>query len=333
MSALDFVSERLATALGRAPTPGEDHVIVKIERRAEVATVLRIGRETEAVVGVRRGAIRLDLSPLRGLHVDDTSLLVTVETGWPLQALEIELGRRGLQLGPLPATSLERSVGAWLSAPRGSEAMPRVGPVAQLVYRVDALLADGSELQTKGAPRKAAGPELWQLLVGTRGALGVLLAATLRVERRAESRREAAWEFADPRAAIAAARAILLDGTRPYEVTLHAPALLTATFEAPTLLCEAQQRHANQLATRLGGRPVPHQPPARYRNTPSERTVPLDRLHTLAPLPKEARLVGWHLGGATLVDPARPYTPPLPSPIVAALKRRLDPSSYLPELQ
>lgn len=327
-----LAEERLAAALGRAVVRGDDHVSIAIERRAEVDHVMRIGRETGSSVGIGRGAIRLDLAGLTSFELDTTSLLLRVGVGWTLQALDTELGRHGLMFAPWPASSIDRRLGAVLAAPRGSEASPRIGTLTQLVYAVDALLPDGTELVVRGAPRKAAGPELWQLLIGSRGALGVLLGATLRVERRAESRRDAAWEFPSLGAAIACARALLLDGVRPLDLAVSGAAQLSCTFEGPTALCEASHRHVSQLAQRQGGTPIPHAPLPRFRTPPSEQRIALDRLHLLPALPKEGRLVGWHLGGATLIDPVRAYSPPTPSPLLLAMKRRLDPNQHLVEL-
>lgn len=323
-----LLEERLTATLGRAPRLAQDHLAIAVERHAELEQVLRVAREQQAPVGVGRGVVRLELRALRGIDVDTTSLLVRAGAGWTLAELEAELHARGLQL-PVPASSGERTLGGWLAAPRGSEATPRHGPPAQLVYALEALLPDGSELQVRGAPRKAAGPELWQLLVGSRGALAIFTSVTLRVERRAEARREAAWTFPTLAAATATARTILLDGVRPLDLAIAGGPQLFVTFEGPTTLCEAAQRHAGELAKRGGGTQIPHTPLQRYRTGPSERRVPLEAVHKLTSLPRDGRLIGWHLGGATLQDPATPYAPPPPSPMLLALKQRLDPNNYL----
>jgi hypothetical protein len=75
---------------------------------------------------------------------------------------------------------------------------------------------------------------------------------------------------------------------------------------------------------------VPHIPPPRLTARPHERAVALERVdaEVLAPalVGDAVRVVGWHTGGACVVDSARPAAPPPPEPaLVAALKKRLDP--------
>jgi hypothetical protein len=75
---------------------------------------------------------------------------------------------------------------------------------------------------------------------------------------------------------------------------------------------------------------VPHAPPPRTTSRPHERAVALETLdgEVLAPsLTGDAvRIVGWHVGGACIIDTARAPAPPTPlPPLLIALKQRLDP--------
>lgn len=331
---LDLLEERLRHAVGAAHVSGEaGRVVVRPGSAAEIVDIVRVARELSAPLGVgaRRG-VALDLDRMHSvLHLDETSLLVSAQAGLTAAGLEAQLARRGLTLGPLPAWSRERTIGALLAAPRPSEASPRLGRVTALCAGVIGVLSDGTEVATRVAPRKATGPDLMHALVGARGTLGLITSATLRVCRRGESRLEAAFRLPTVEAALTAARALLVAGGRPLDLQVAcAPATLTVTVDGTPAHAEAEQALAARIAAEHGGVPTPALPPPAWTRAPHERFVPIERIEAAAPT-TSGRVIGWHLYGATCADPERaPEGPRAASPLLAALKRRLDPDERLP---
>ena len=342
---MTFWADRLTHAVGAAnvDAAAEARVVVSPGAPAELADVLRIGAEVGATVVVGadsaargREVIALDLGRMRSvLHLDETSLLVVAQVGITVEALETMLVERGLTLGPLPSWARERSLGALLSAPRPSEATPRLGRFTQACAGVAALLADGTEIATRVAPRKATGPDLMHALVGARGTLGLLTSVTLRVVRRQETRLEASFKLPSLAAALTAARALLVRGGRPADLTVTAAGTLSLMVDGPEPLAHAERALCESIARGLGGAPVPFAPPPRAQGRPHERALPLEDIDRAVPPPPDAatdavRVIGWHTGGACLVDLSRPPAPPpAPPPLWAALKRRLDPERRL----
>ena len=154
------------------------------------------------------------------LHLDETSLVVTAQAGITFDALERALAERGLTIGAVPSWARARTLGALLAAPRPSEASPRLGRFVGGCVGIQALLPDGTEVATRLAPRKATGPDLMHAIVGARGTLGLITAATLRIGRRQETRQSAAFAFPTLPAALSAARALLVRGGRPGELSV-----------------------------------------------------------------------------------------------------------------
>lgn len=331
---LELIEERLAGAVGAQHLrTQEGAVTVHPGSAAEIADVLRIAREVRLPVGVGvlRGCI-INLMRMHNiLHLDETSLLVSVQAGLTFDALEEEVAARGLTLGALPAWARERTIGALLAGPHPAEASPRAGRFTRLCAGVAGLLPDGTEIVTRVAPRKATGPDLMHALVGSRGTLGLITAATLRLSRVGEVREEASFRFPSIELALRTARAILVRGGRPLELeVLPEPHALSLTVDGTAPHAAAERELSERLALEHGGEPTTHLAPARWGRPPHERFVPAARIEAALP-PGEGRVVGWHALGATVVDPGRAPDPPPPlSAIAERLKRRLDPESRLP---
>jgi FAD/FMN-containing dehydrogenase len=339
-STAPLYAERLAAAVGAqhigAADSGGRRLRAHPGSAAEIADVMRVAREAGVTVGVGMAPLELALDRMRNvLHLDETSLLCTVQAGLTAEELDGLLRERGLQLPPLLPISRARTIGALLSAPRASEASPPFGRFAASCAGLHAVLADGTEVATRVAPRKATGPDLMHALVGTRGTLGVITSATLRMERRGELREEAAWAMPSVRDAATCARAILVRGGRPHDLTVAvSPApTLSIAVEGTRLVVESQRELAHRIALEHGGRPVPHTPPPLVPHAPEERAVPLESIENALgdKPPASARLCGWHSGGAAVVDPERAPGPTPPAhPLVTLLKKRLDPDGRLP---
>jgi alkyldihydroxyacetonephosphate synthase len=90
-----------------------------------------------------------------------------------------------------------------------------------MVIGLDVTLADGTEIQTGGNARQAAGPDLNQLFVGSEGTLGVITGARLRVHPVPVHERRAAYAFSSFADGLEACRRILRRGATPAVLRLY----------------------------------------------------------------------------------------------------------------
>jgi alkyldihydroxyacetonephosphate synthase len=222
-----------------APPPGD--VVAWPASAHEIAQILDVARaHGAALVPARRGmrwrravarqhaatrppaTVLVDLGRMASvLQLDETSLVVHAQAGIPVRALETALGRRGLTLGYFPYETFTLPLGALLARRRPELAATHLGPVEGTCLGVSAVLADGHVVHSRVAPRHAAGPDLLQLLLGCEGALGIITAAVLRVQRIPESRSLAAHAFPTFAAGLEAAVECLRRGVRLTALRLY----------------------------------------------------------------------------------------------------------------
>jgi alkyldihydroxyacetonephosphate synthase len=187
----------------------------------ERIAVVPFGGGTSVVGGVapwRDGfaaVLTLDLARLdRLLAVDPVSLTATVQAGMTGPALEAALRAHGLTLGHFPQSFEFSTVGGWVATRSAGQASTGYGRADALALALRMVTPRG-EIATRTLPASAAGPRLRELLVGSEGALGVIVEATLRVRPAPAVRRYEAFSFRDFAAGVAGFRALAQDGAAP----------------------------------------------------------------------------------------------------------------------
>ncbi len=169
-----------------------------------------------------QGGIVLDTKKLnRILDIDKTSLTVTAETGIIMQHLEWELEREGLATMHVPASIGCATLGGFM-AHRGTGVLStKYGKIEDMVMSLEAVLADGTVVNTLAVPRHASGPDLTQLFLGSEGTLGVMTKATLKIHPLPEVRRFHAFVFPDLHTGLEAGRQLMIRRLRPCVIRLY----------------------------------------------------------------------------------------------------------------
>ncbi len=114
--------------------------------------------------------------------IDEDSLLVRARGDVPLDVVERALERRGLTLNV--AHDGTTPVGAWLADGAKGAPTALADPADHLVAGIAATLASGRTMVVPPAPRRAAGPDLTALVVGTKGRFATVDHAWLRAHRK-----------------------------------------------------------------------------------------------------------------------------------------------------
>jgi len=262
----------------------EPFVVVWPGSPTEVARVLKVCSENWVVVGtagygaraqgpwpVSDGRLRVALDPRRMtniLDLDEVALTAHCQCGIQARHLEEALRRQGLTMGPFPVEPQVSTQGGLQSAPSPTAHSPQVGWFEEACLAATIAQPDGTLVHTRVAPRKAAGPDLSRFFIGSRGGLGVITTATLRVRRLPEAEQPLALGVTDMATAGALARQLLVEGARPARVRIlgsgrvtvelgesasDSPAVVMVVLAGPPALVEAEQRLAEALCREAGG--------------------------------------------------------------------------------
>ena len=225
---LAIMDERAGNAPARV-------LVARPKGREQVAAILRLATERGVFVspmgggtGVcgamtpEAGEVVLDMGAFdKILEVDETNLTCRCESGVNGMALEEHLSGRGLTLGHFPSSLPGTTLGGLLATRSSGQESSRYGSVEDMVLGLAVVFPDGSFAAPRPGPRSAVGPALHQLWLGSEGALGVMLGATLRVHRLPESVLGRGYGFPNLESGLTAMRQIMQSGIRPLVLRLY----------------------------------------------------------------------------------------------------------------
>lgn len=278
---------RLAIAERAGTSSPEPDAVVRPESTAEVSALLAWASATgvpvtpygagSGVVGgavAVHGGVLLDLSGLTGLvSLDEESGVAAFRAGTLGPEVEATVNARGWTVGHFPSSIMCSTVGGWVAARGAGQLSTRYGKAEDLVVGLEAVLPSGEVWRTVDAPRTAAGPDLWRLLAGAEGTLGVVTEVTFRLHPLPEVRRFGGWLFGSLAEGLDALRAVMRTGARPAVLRLYdeldttlvlgragGVLLVTVCEGDPDVVAaeEAVLRRANAAATDLGPEPGEH---------------------------------------------------------------------------
>ncbi|MGH2841418.1 MAG: FAD-binding oxidoreductase, partial [Solirubrobacteraceae bacterium] len=198
----------------------------------------------EALRGPHEAVISVDLARLSGLlALDQRSQFATLAAGTFGPDLERLLAERDHTLGHFPQSFEFSTVGGWAATRSAGQASTGYGRIDELVVSLRAVTPAG-EIETRSVPASAAGPDLRDLLVGSEGALGIIIDVTLRVRPRPPARHYEAWSLPSFAAGTEALRELEQSGAAPdvarlsdeeetrLSLTLSSGSLATRAFRA-----------------------------------------------------------------------------------------------------
>jgi alkyldihydroxyacetonephosphate synthase len=219
------------------------------------------------------GCVLLDLSSLARVRaIDRQDLIGSFDAGVRGSDAEQRANDEGLTIGHFPQSIAVSSVGGWVATRAAGQFSTGYGNIEDLLLGVEAVLPDGSLLESGVAPRAATGPDLRQLLLGSEGTLGVITGVKFALRRLPEKRVSRAYYVPDMARGFEAQRASLQAGWSPVVLRQYdapevarlfgsfrrnADCLLLAVHEGPGERVEAEQAALARSVSECGGEPAP----------------------------------------------------------------------------
>ncbi|MFA6448602.1 MAG: FAD-binding oxidoreductase [bacterium] len=218
---------------GHVPHPPD--AIVWVENEEQIVALLKLANEDKFPVipfaagsGVCGGALPIsggvimDIKRMnRILDLNDATLTVTAEAGIIGQHLEMELNRKGYTMGHFPSSIYCSALGGYLAARSAGQLSAKYGKIEDMAMSMRVVLPNGDIVETRTAPRSAAGPNWDQVFIGSEGTLGVITQGTMRIYPYPESRLFRGFIFHGVHDALESMRLILRAGVVPAAIRLY----------------------------------------------------------------------------------------------------------------
>lgn len=222
----------------------------------------------EPAVGERyAGAVSLDLRRFdRILEIDRVSRAARIQGGMRGPAIEAGLKPHGLSIRHYPQSFEFSTLGGWIATRSGGHFATLYTHIDDFVESTRTVTPSGI-LETRRLPGSGAGPSPDRLIIGSEGALGVIVEAWMRLQDSPRFRGGAVFGFPDLFAAAGAVRAVGQSGLYPsnlriidnqeagiYGVNNYEETILILAFESADHPVDVWTKRAIELIRDHGGR-------------------------------------------------------------------------------
>jgi alkyldihydroxyacetonephosphate synthase len=213
----------LPMAIAMPGTPQEVQQLIKFTRAEKICTI-PFGAGSGVLGGTIPlvGELVIDLKRLNKLIainvIDSTATVQAGMNGWQF---EEALRAQGFTAGHLPQSITMSTVGGWAACRGAGQASSRYGKIEDIVVGLKAVLPDGQLLEVRPLSRRAVGPSIKDMLVGSEGVLGLMTELTVRIWRLPEFSSAVVLAFPNIETGFAACREIMQAELRPEVVRLY----------------------------------------------------------------------------------------------------------------
>ena len=249
--------------------------IVYPSSTAEVAAVLRFAEENLVNVVPRTGrtateggletvvedSLVVDGSRMNAIvSIDPFDMMATAQCGVGLQELEDIVRAQGLTTGHSPQSMPLAQMGGLVATRSTGQFSTLYGGIEDLVVGVEAVFPGGTVTRIKNVPRRAAGPDIRHVVIGSEGALCFITEVTVKLFRyQPQNNRYFGFLVNEFASGIAAVRELITAGYRPSVCRVYSPEDARQHFgrfcqgkNVVVLVAEGPQRLADATAEAIG---------------------------------------------------------------------------------
>jgi len=256
--------------------------VVKPETTEQVAETLKICHEAGIVVvpygggsGVcgaikaEAGVVMLSMEKMTGLiDLDKKNMTATFWAGTNGMEAEKLAEKDGLTIGHWPQSIEISTVGGWIATKAAGQFSTAYGNIENMVLDLEAVLPDGTIINTKSVPRASAGFDLRQLFLGSEGMHGIVTKVSFSLRQMPESSKGQAFSFGTMEEGLDAMREFINAGWAPPVVRLYdtqetqrqfpgkclpGKKLLVLLHEGPKDLVDVQMKNVKSICEKHNG--------------------------------------------------------------------------------
>jgi FAD/FMN-containing dehydrogenase len=207
---------------------------------------------------------------------DEENMIVTVQCGVPLEYLENYANKKGYTTGHFPQSLPMAQMGGLTATRSIGQFSTLYGGIEDMVVGLEAVLPNGEIIRIKNVPRRAAGPDIRHLFVGSEGALAYITEVSVKLFKYVpEDRWMQAYAVKDMETGLAILQEIMKEGYKPAVARLHDEGEAAASYsefvkdggsillfiaEGPKDIAAATGAAIEKCATAKGARPLGQKP-------------------------------------------------------------------------
>lgn len=215
------------TAAAKAHSVEEVSKILEFANRNRINVMPATGRSSiegglETAV---EGTVILDGSEMnRILDIDTYNMQVTCQCGVALELLENKLRAMGYTTGHSPQSKPLAMMGGLVATRSIGQFSTLYGGIEDMVVGLEAVFPDGRVARIKNVPRRAAGPDIRHVIIGSEGALCFITEVTVKIFKyRPENNIFLGYTLTSMKTGFEILRDVMVEGYKPSVARLYDP--------------------------------------------------------------------------------------------------------------
>lgn len=182
--AFGYVPEHLPLCVVRADSTQDVSKVAKFCNDNGFNLIVKTGAtgSEDHLVVINDNTIMMDCAGMNTLfQLDEENMMATVGCGMPLVRLEEMANEKGLTTGHCPQSQPLACMGGLVATRSIGQFSTYYGGIEDLVCGLEAVLPNGEIVRIRNVPRRAAGPDLRHLFVGSEGAFAIITEITVKL--------------------------------------------------------------------------------------------------------------------------------------------------------
>ncbi|HWR39494.1 MAG TPA: FAD-binding oxidoreductase [Patescibacteria group bacterium] len=156
------------------------------------------------------------------IRIDTYNMLATAQCGVPLQVLEDKLREMGYTTGHSPQSKPLAQMGGLVATRSTGQFSTLYGGIEDMVVGLSAVFPNGQIIRVKNVPRRAAGPDIRHVIIGSEGALCFITEVTVKIFRyMPENHRFYGYTLDSMKTGFEILREVMVEGYRPSIARLY----------------------------------------------------------------------------------------------------------------